>query len=115
MAVSILCYDREYDENAIDGWSLGELRDIYAIRMVIAFLAAGIYSEEFKWRTDAIFFTTKLGRSKGTRAKIATGLIMATLVYWVFMLVLSLLTFTVMGTSGTHSPIQADRNGHESI
>ena len=76
--------------------------------IVISFFAAGVFSEEFRLGADSIFFSTKLGRSRGTKIKIATGLIMATVIYWGTMLIMSIISFGVMGISGASSPIQIE-------
>lgn len=163
LCVSILCYDKEFDESVLDGLEINDAGRIYEIRkdniirgineygitdaqkqflekefsktkapfdyepadswktmglyattyaivllMVIAFIAAGIFSEEYEMQADTVFFSTKWGRSKGTKAKIVTGLIVATVIYWLSMALLSLLSFGVMGVSGARSPIQIE-------
>ena len=163
MIVSILCYDKDFDESVINGLDINKSRNIYSIReknidhmikeygvreakrkylkkqyqkvrkpfeyapteswktmglyattysmillIVISFFAAGLFSEEFRLGADSIFFSTKMGRSKGTKIKIVTGLIMSTIIYWGTMLVLSIISFGVMGISGASSPIQIE-------
>uniref|UniRef100_I5AR92 ABC-type transport system involved in multi-copper enzyme maturation, permease component n=1 Tax=Eubacterium cellulosolvens (strain ATCC 43171 / JCM 9499 / 6) TaxID=633697 RepID=I5AR92_EUBC6 len=163
LCVSILCYDKDFDEAELDRLDMNGAERIYDIRdrnigreikeygnthakarflkkqfskiatpfeyspadswkkmglyattyalsvlMIISFFAAGIFSQEFDLQADAIFFSTKLGRSKGTKTKIVAGLIMATVIYWSAMLLLSLISFGVMGVSGAHSPIQME-------
>lgn len=80
----------------------------YALIMtiVIGFLAAGIFDEEFRNHAEVVFFTSKYGRSKATRNKIAVGMITATLVYWIGVGLLSLISFGIMGTSGFDTPYQ---------
>ena len=163
MIVSILCYDKDFDESVINGLDINKSRNIYSIReknidhmikeygvreakrkylkkqyqkvrkpfeyapaeswktmglyattysmillIVISFFAAGLFSEEFRLGADSIFFSTKMGRSRGTKIKIATGLIMATIIYWGAMLIMSIISFGVMGISGASSPIQIE-------
>ncbi len=163
MAVSILCYDKDFDYASVDSLTLSEAGRIYNVRddnidriikeygdtevkknyikeqyskvsvpfeyapavswqtmglyattyamillIVNSFLAAGIFSEEFRLQADTVFFSTKLGRRKGTLSKIAAGLIMVTVVYWGAMLILSVISFGVMGISGAESPIQIE-------
>ncbi|MGI6721490.1 MAG: ABC transporter [Anaerovoracaceae bacterium] len=94
-----------------DSWdTMGLYATTYAILLiiVISFFAAGIFSDDFRLQADAVFFTTKWGRTRGTRARIAAGLVMATAVYWVFMMILSLLSFAVMGVSGGAVPVQME-------
>ena len=61
--------------------------------IVISFFSAGLFSEEFRLGADSIFFSTKMGRSRGMKIKIVTGLIMATIIYWGTMLILSIISF----------------------
>ena len=163
MIISILCYDKDFDESVINGLDINKSRNIYSIReknidhmikeydvqeakrkylkeqyqklhkpfeyapaeswktmglyattysmillIVISFFSAGLFSEEFRLGADSIFFSTKMGRSRGTKIKIVTGLIMATIIYWGTMLILSIISFGVMGISGASSPIQIE-------
>ena len=57
--------------------------------LVIGFLVSGIFSGEFQMRSDAILFSSKLGRSKAVIAKIAAGLISGSAVYWASVLIFS--------------------------
>lgn len=77
--------------------------------VLIGFLAAGIFSDEFSLRADAVFFSCRYGRSRAVRSKILTGLLMATVIYWTGMALLSVISYTVMGVSGFSSPYQLDQ------
>ena len=68
--------------------------------LFIGVLAAGIFANEFRWKTDTVLFSTKHGRSKTVSAKIIAGLVTATAVYWMGIAILSLVAFSVMGVSG---------------
>lgn len=74
--------------------------------MILGYLIAGIFSSEFKWRSDAIFFSTRYGRDQGVQAKIKAGFLLVTVVYWVSMLAYSLLTLGYLGFTGWKCPIQ---------
>ncbi len=76
--------------------------------VLIGFLAAGIFSDEFTFRADAVFFSARYGRSKAVRGKILSGLLMATAIYWAGMLLLSGISFAVMGVSGFGTPYQIE-------
>ena len=80
----------------------------YAILLAVAigFLAAGIFSAEFRPGAEDVFLASRYGRSKAVRNKIAAGILMATIVYWAGMALLSLISFAVMGTSGFFTPYQ---------
>ena len=79
------------------------------LAVVIGFLASGIFADEFRTKADTVFFSTKYGRSKATRNKLLTGVAMTTVVYWVGMGVLSILSFSIMGTSGFSDTLQIDQ------
>lgn len=79
------------------------------LAIVIGFLAAGIFAEEFRSRADAVFFSARYGRTKAARHKVLAGLLMATIVYWTGMGILSLVSLGVMGISGFSTPYQIDQ------
>lgn len=76
------------------------------LAIVIGFLTAGIFTEEFRNRAESVFYSTKYGRSKATKNKILAGILSTTIVYWTGIGILTLISFTVMGTSGMHTPYQ---------
>lgn len=74
--------------------------------IVIGFLTAGIFSEEFQCKSDSVFFSTKHGRGKAVQAKILSGFIIATMVYGIGIGVLSAICFGFMGISGASTAYQ---------
>ena len=62
--------------------------------IVISFITAGIFAEEFQYKADAVFFSTRYGRSKAVHAKIRAGLIIATVVYGIGIGLLSIISFS---------------------
>lgn len=74
--------------------------------MILGYLLAGIFSNEFKWRSDSIFFSSLYGRKQAVWAKIKAGFLLTTLVYWISMLSFSLLTLMYLGFDGWSCPIQ---------
>lgn len=74
--------------------------------IVISLITAGIFAEEFQYKADAVFFSTRYGRSKATHAKIRAGLIIATVVYGIGIGLLSIISFSVLGTSGASTAYQ---------
>lgn len=100
------------DYAAKDSWdTMAMYAQTYGIilAVVIGFLAAGIFADEFRAKAEAVFFSTKYGRSKATRNKLLTGIVMTTVVYWTGMGILSIVSFGVMGTSGFLTPYQIDQ------
>ena len=74
--------------------------------LVLGFLAAGIFSCEGQWKADAIFFTTRHGRDKGSAAKAWAGFLVVTALYWLVFLLFSGLVLGVLGADGGACPIQ---------
>lgn len=100
------------DYAAKDSWdTMAMYVQTYGIilAVVIGFLASGIFADEFRTKAEAVFFSTKYGRSKATRNKILTGIVMTTVVYWAGMGILSIISFGIMGTSGFLTPYQIDQ------
>ena len=101
-----------------DGWQAALEYVITIIMMtmlVLSFFVSGIFSNEFHWKADSIFFSTKYGRNKGTLSKIAAGLIVVTVVYWTMILLYSLIVFSVYGISGADCVIQTGLSGWKSL
>ena len=92
-----------------DGWyqllEKGTLIPMLGI-LILSFALSGIFSGEFKWKADALYFSTTYGRTKGTSAKIKAGLLLITLLYWAGILVYSLFTLTYLGFGGGNTVIQ---------
>lgn len=76
--------------------------------MVLGYLVAGIFSNEFAWKADSVFFSSEYGRNKAVRAKVWAGFLIVTGIYWAMMLVYSAFTLIYLGTDGWNCPIQAD-------
>ncbi len=77
--------------------------------MILGYLVAGIFANEFKWRADSVYFSSALGRTANTRAKIQAGFLLVTVVYWACMLIYSLYTLIYLGFDGWDCPVQLDR------
>ena len=74
--------------------------------LILGFLLAGIFSNEFKWKADSVFFSSLHGRNKATGAKIKAGFLLVTVLYWAAMLVYSLFTLCYLGFEGANCVIQ---------
>ena len=79
---------------------------IMLLALVLCFLIAGIFSQEGQYKTVAIFFSTCHGRGKGTAAKVKTGLLLLTVLYWVPFLLFAGLTLGLLGADGANCPVQ---------
>lgn len=73
---------------------------------VIIFLVSGIFPSEHRLKANAIFFSTKLGRGKAVRAKLLSGLVTTTVIYWVAIAVYTIVGLALLGTGGAGLPLQ---------
>ena len=95
----------------VDGWSalLQNISTfILILALIIGFLVAGIFSDEFQTKADSIFFSTKLGRNKGVLSKVVAGFLITTVFYVAFVLLYTLIVLLVLGSDGANCPIQLD-------
>ncbi len=83
--------------------------------VMIGFLVSGVFSDEFQYKADSIFFSARLGRGRGTAAKIGAGLLAVTVVYWSVMLLYSALILCTLGFGGAGCMIQTGMGNWESI
>lgn len=95
-----------YQYEAPDSWDTMQLYVVtYSIVLAVLMgvLASGIFSEEITLKADAIFFSSKYGRDKAIKTKISAGLITSTGIYWIGMCLFTVISLTLMGTSGSHT------------
>ena len=74
--------------------------------LIIGYMVAGIFSNEFKWKADAVYFSTLRGRNKAASAKIKAGFLLVTTLYWGAMLIYSLFTLGYLGFEGAGCAVQ---------
>ena len=92
-----------------DGWYQLLEGSVYIPSMgilIIGFLLAGMFANEFKWKTDAIYYSTPHGRTRATAVKIKAGLLLVTVLYWTAMLIYSAFTLGYLGFEGGNCVIQ---------
>lgn len=78
----------------------------YAI-VLLSFILAGIFADEFTLKTDAVYYNTYHGRTKSTIVKMVIGFIIITLVYWLCVGAYSLIVLGSLGTDGANCNIQS--------
>ncbi|MDD2959975.1 MAG: ABC transporter permease [Lachnospiraceae bacterium] len=83
--------------------------------LVIGFLVAGIFSEEYRTGACSIFFSTALGRGKAIRAKVKAGFFLITVVYWSTFVTFSIAVLLELGAGGSNCMIQISSQGWKSI
>lgn len=76
--------------------------------LVISFLTVGVFSDEMNSESRFVYYSTKYGPTRGAAAKILAVFIIATMLYWSGMLLMSLISFDGMGTGGAFAPIQTE-------
>lgn len=92
-----------------DGW---ETLIYYAptlvmfLLFVIIFLVSGIFPSEHRLKANAIFFSTKLGRGKAVRAKLLSGLVTTTVIYWAAIAVYTIVGLALLGNGGAGGAFQ---------
>lgn len=74
--------------------------------VILGTLVAGIFSDEYSQKADAIFFSSKLGRNKAILSKISTGFLMTTVLYWASILLFTAIILGALGGGGAHCPVQ---------
>ena len=50
--------------------------------IILGYLLVGIFADECRWKTDAVFFSTPYGRKQAVKAKIKAGFLLTTILYW---------------------------------
>lgn len=92
-----------------DGWQavLYYAQTIVMIGMIVCgFLVSSIFSGEFQTKADAVFFSSRYGRSRATAAKVTAGYLTVTALYWITVLPYSAIVLAVTGTGGGNCAIQ---------
>lgn len=75
--------------------------------ILLSFSLAGIFSDEFMWKTDSVYYNTYHGRTKSVVMKLLLGFLTITLVYWLCMGSFSIVVLRVLGTNGANHFIQS--------
>lgn len=75
--------------------------------ILLSFVLAGIFSDEFSLKTDAIYYNTLHGRTKATAVKVGIGFLVITVAYWLSVGVYSIIVFASLGTDGANYCIQS--------
>ena len=92
-----------------DGWEalLEYAMTIIMLTVLItAFFVSGIFSDEIQLKADSIFFSTVLGRDRAIRAKIKAGFIVVTAIYWIMIVLFTVIVLSVLGFGGANCAIQ---------
>lgn len=93
------------------GWDMAFRASYYIIlygTILLAFLISGVFANESRWKSDSIYFSTELGRKKGTVSKLTAGFLLTTVVYWGILLTANLIILSCAGFEGGNCAIQTD-------
>lgn len=74
--------------------------------LILGFLVSGIFSDEFAWKADAIFFSSRTGRGRAILAKMGAGLLIITVIYWGVILLFAGVVLAALGAGGGDCPVQ---------
>lgn len=80
---------------------------VMLVMLILGYLVAGLFSNEFIWKSDAVFFSSVYGRSKAVSAKIKAGFCIVTTIYFAMFLVYTGIVLLYLGTDGWNLPIQS--------
>lgn len=80
---------------------------VMLVMLILGYLVAGLFSNEFTWKSDAVFFSSVYGRNKAVSAKIKAGFWIVTTIYFVAFLVYSVIVLLYLGADGWNLPIQS--------
>lgn len=83
--------------------------------LVLGYLVAGIFSSEFSWKSDAIFFTSFYGRDRAVFAKVKAGFLLVTAVYFTAFLLYTGIVLTYLGADGCNCAIQSSWGSWKSL
>lgn len=74
--------------------------------ILLGFVLAGIFSNEFAWKTYAVYYNTLYGRTRATAAKVGLSFLTITVIYWLYVSVFSLIVLGSLGVEGGNCSIQ---------
>ena len=83
--------------------------------LILGFLAATIFSCEYQYKANAVFFTAYHGRGKAVSAKIKAGFLLITAIYWIMVFLYMGIVLGVLGTDGAGCYIQTGSGGWKSF
>ena len=74
--------------------------------IILGYLMAVLFAGEFRWRTEAVFFASALGRTRANAAKIKAGIALTTLLYWLAIGLYTAFVLLYTGADGANCPVQ---------
>lgn len=96
--------------NYHEGWvqATEKIPTLFRYGMILlSFILAGIFSDEFSMKTDAIYYNTLYGRTKATAAKMGTGFFVMTGIFFLCVGAFTLVVLGGLGAGGGHCGVQS--------
>lgn len=93
-----------------EGWAqaTGQLPTLLKYGLVLlSFVLAGVFSDEFTWKTDAVYYNSFHGRTKATAIKVGLGFAIILVFYWLCVGIYSLIVFGSLGSGGAEHILQS--------
>lgn len=93
------------------GWSqlfMYSTTIIMLTMLVLSYLVSGIFSNEFTFKSDSVFFSSFYGRNKAVWAKIKAGFLIVTFVYLISFLLYTAIVLLYLGADGGNLAVQID-------
>ena len=78
--------------------------------ILLSFVLAGVFSDEFAWKTDTVYYNTLHGRTRATAVKVGLGFLMITVAYWLCVSIYSSIVLGNLGTEGGNCSVQVHSN-----
>ncbi|MCI9619617.1 MAG: ABC transporter permease [Dorea sp.] len=79
--------------------------------LILCYLVSGVFSNEFAWKSDAVFFSSEYGRNRAVLAKIKAGLCIVTAVYFAIFFVYTGIMLLYLGADGWNLQVQSSMAG----
>lgn len=79
---------------------------IFAL-LAVAIMCASVFNEEYSAKTDAVILSTKYGKTRLGKAKVAAAFIGSSITYWIAALTLLVIPLIFFGAQGARLPMQA--------
>lgn len=76
--------------------------------IILGYLLTGIFTDERRWRAEATFLSTLLGRRQAVKAKFKAGILLTTILYWSSIFLSGVYLFAYFGVDGASCPIQVE-------
>lgn len=76
--------------------------------IILGYLLTSIFTDECRWKTEAVFFSTLYGRKQAVKAKIKAAFLLTTVLYWSTTFLSGIYLFAYFGFDGYSCPIQIE-------